>query len=303
MAQLRNLASSAVVRVSATLDFSRTITETERIDPESATVISEERMDEQGTTGGATSTVRNYELTREREQRERGAGEVRYLTVSVILDYRPPETPAVPAEEGAGDTQAAPAEPVPYTAQELAEIEQLVKNAVGFNEQRGDRITVQQARFDASAETAYAAEWEAQRRDERMQLYLRYGLMALALLVGAWLLRTATARVSRLVEAPAPPPKVPPKVPPKAPPAESGEEEPQSDPQNPFRTLAQHRTQEVPGAVIDDFYTSRLSPDARARLNAKRQFYEATQLMVADQPEEAAALIGTWLAEDRSRLN
>ena len=280
----------AIVRVAATLDFSRTVTETERIDPESATIISEERMDEQGTGGGAATSVRNYELSRERQQREQGAGETRFLTISVILDHRP-----LPAPPGGADAEEeTPAEPVPYTEAELNEVEALVKNAVGFNEERGDRITVQQARFDTSEDDAFSAEWDAQRSAERTQLYLRYGLMALALLVAAWLLRTATARVGALAEAPS------------APPSKQAEPEEAPEPKNEaFISLAQRRAKEAEmlEAVVEDFYTSRLSSDARARLNAKRQFYQATQAMVAEQPEEAAALVGTWLAEDRSRLN
>lgn len=285
----------ALVRISANLDFSRTVTETQRIDPESATVISEERMDEQGQAGGAASTVRNYEMTREREQREQGAGEIRRLTVSVILDHRP--APAAPdGEEGEEETVL---EPIPFTDQELTEVETLVKNAVGYSEERGDRITVQQTRFDTSDDDAFAAEWDAQRRDERLRLYLRYGLMALALALGVWLLRAATARVATLAEAPPRPLPEPVAMP-------SGDSAPSPGEAEPVMTIAQRRAEAQaaePDIVVEDFYTSRLSPEARARLNAKRHFYEATQTLVAEEPQEAAGLIGSWLAEDRSRSN
>ena len=54
------------------------------------------------------------------------------------------------------------------------------------------------------------------------------------------------------------------------------------------------------GGVLSDMYTSRLSEEARAQLNARRQFYEATQKRVVDNPDEAASLIGAWIAEDHS---
>ncbi len=281
----------ALVRVAAALDFSRTITETERIDPESQTIISEERIDEQGAAGGAASTVRNYELSREREQRERAAGEVERLTVSVILDHRPP-----PGAEAAGEGEEVPA-PVPYTEAEIAEVTALVTNAVGLNEDRGDRITVQQARFDQTDDSVFLAERAAERADERLRLYLRYGLMALALVVAAGLLRMATSRAVAIAAPPGPAPS--PQLPEPERPAlpESGEGE--------VAALKARQAEKAKSieTVVEDFYTSRLSSDARARLNAKRRFYETTQAMVAEQPEEAAALIGTWLAEDRSRTN
>lgn len=285
----------AIVRVAANIDFSRTVTDVQRIDPESATVLSEERMDEQSQAGGAASTVRNYEMTREREQREQGAGEVRFLTVSVILDHRPLPPPPGGAAEGAED---AAAEPVPYTPAQLAEVEDLVRNAVGFSEGRGDRITVHQTRFDTSGDDAFAAEWEAQRSDERLRLFLRYGLMALALAVGAWLLRAATARVATLAEEQAAPPEpVVIEVPAGGDGQASGDGQAFGEP-----TLDEVEAKAF-DAVLSDMYTSRLSPEARAKLNARRQFYAETQKRVAEHPDEAAVLIGTWLAEDRARRN
>src|SRR5690606_34589052 len=116
---------NAIVRVAATLNFDRTVSEREFIDPESATVISEEELEETnvGGTGSATSAIRNYDLNRTRERLEESVGEVEFLTVSVILNQR------LQADD-AGETVA----PRPYTANEIAEIEALVRNAVGFSE-------------------------------------------------------------------------------------------------------------------------------------------------------------------------
>ncbi|MDT0632360.1 flagellar basal-body MS-ring/collar protein FliF [Rubrivirga sp. S365] len=280
----------AIVRVAANLDFSTTVTDVQRIDPESSTILSEERMDEEGPGGGAASTVRNYEMTREREQREQGAGQIQFLTVSVILDHRPLPPPTGAA--GADVEDAPVSEPVPYTPAQLAEVDDLVRNAVGFSEERGDRITVHQTRFDTSGDDAFAAEWAAQRKDERLRLYLRYGLMALALGVGAWLLRAATARVGALADEPDPdePAALPPVETPQLAAGDGAAGEP-------ALALAEASGGE---AVLSDMYTSRLSDEARAQLNARRQFYEKIQKRVTDNPDEAAALIGTWLVEDRS---
>lgn len=277
----------AIVRVSATVDFSKTVTEAERIDPESATVLSEERV-EADAAGVGGSSVRNFELTRERERSERGAGRIEYLTVSVILDQRT----AAPAAEGAEPTR------VPFTDEELAEISALVRNAVGFNDARGDRIAVHQTQFDTTGQEAEAAEWQAVQRQERTQLYLRYGLMALALLVGAWLLRAATARVVASPETPGPEDEATDALAEGVP---SGDGLAGAD--APALVAGGAPPEEEDALVPEDFYTSRLSPEARRQLGAKRKFYEATQQRIAENPEEAAALIGTWLAEDRVGLN
>lgn len=286
----------AVVRVSADLDFSRTVTETSRIDPESQTVLSEEQMNEQGQENtGATSTVRNYELSREREQREKTAGDIERLTVSVVLDHRP--TP-IPADAAEGDP--AP-DPTPYTDAEIQELEALVRNAVGLQDERGDRITVQQTRFDTTEDAAMAAEWEAQRKDERLRLYLRYGLMALALAIGAWLLRAATSKVATLADpAEAPLPQI--IEVPAGSDAEGTKTAPAGAPTGDGAAGADAPELAFGAGVTaeGDLYMSRLSPEARAQLNARRQFYEMTQKRVSDNPDEAAALISTWLAEDRA---
>ena len=81
---------NAIVRISAALDFSRTVSQRELIDPETATVVSEEKIDEQITPeSGANSSIRNYEMSRTTETHEKAVGSIDYLTVSVILNQHP----------------------------------------------------------------------------------------------------------------------------------------------------------------------------------------------------------------------
>ena len=189
---------NAIVRVAASLDFTRLVSEREVIDPESATVISEERMEEEGDAGAlnANSSVRNYELSRTRERSEKSLGDIADLSVSVILNYKevvvePPDSldeaePEVTFE--------------PYTNAELSEVEALVKNAVGFQEERGDRFAIHQTQFDTSDDTEMAAELRRQRRQEQIRLYIRYGLMVLALILATLLIRSATKRIGTIVQ-------------------------------------------------------------------------------------------------------
>ncbi len=181
----------AVVRVSADLDLSRTETEANRVDPESQTMISEERQEEAGENGtGSQSTVRNYELSRETVRAERQAGEIRTLTVSVLLDEAAPP---------AGDEPSA--EPAPFSQAQLQQIESLVKNAVGFNPERGDRLAVQQLRFNPDGGAGRAADASAQRA-EWIALGVRYGIILLALVLGYRLLRSLVRRLDAPADVP-----------------------------------------------------------------------------------------------------
>ncbi|RMF62041.1 MAG: flagellar M-ring protein FliF, partial [Bacteroidetes bacterium] len=184
---------NAIVRVSATLDFTRSVVEKKEIDPESATVISEERLEEDSEAGNANSSVRNYEMSETRQRSEKTAGEIAYLTVSVILNQRP----APPANAEASEENPSP-ERRSYTAEELSEIEALVKNAVGFRAERGDQFAIHQTVFDTSVDQEVAQELAQFERERQLERYLRYGLMLLAVLLALWLIRSASRRAAEL---------------------------------------------------------------------------------------------------------
>ncbi len=269
---------NAIVRVSATLDFSRGVQERDVIDPESQTVISEEKLDEQAGGDVANSTVRNYELSRTRERIEKSTGDISYLTVSVILNQK--VEPAAVAGE--------PAETRPYTADEVTEIEALVQNAVGFNPDRGDRFALHQTRFDTSADDAAEAQIRQAENRENLQLYLRYGLIALALALVFWLVRSATRRLTLgPVQLKA---------------HQTGPQALGQARVTPDGRLVDHSGNRADSedemVMIDDIYTSRLSTEAKARLKAKHLVFEEIKEHVAQSPTEATDLIRSWLAQD-----
>lgn len=282
---------NAVVRVNATLNFNRSIEERQLIDPESATVIAEERQDQQGGEDVANSSIRNYELSRTTERTERSVGDVQYLTVSVLLNAKRAE-PAEGAAEGAEEAEALP-EPqfVTYPAEELAEIEQLVKNAVGFSTQRGDQFAIHQTRFDTSVDDQLADEIRQQRRNEEMQLYLRYGLMVLALGVAVWLMRSASKRLG------ARPGELEGTLQAEAVDGAPGQ---LGAGQGPAQLGAHPDDDDEDFVLIDDVYTSKLSPEARARLKAKHIMFEEIKRQVLEKPDATADLIRSWLIEDMS---
>jgi flagellar M-ring protein FliF len=185
---------NSIVQVSASLDFSRTISNRELIDPESATVISEEKIDERMSQDAeANSQVRNYELSRTTETHEKGVGTIENLTVAVILNQK--MEPAAPV---ADDTQPVPPVYIPYTSDELVEFENIVKNAIGFSSDRGDQLALHQTHFEPLAVDPLLEEMRAVDKSDRIAMYLRYGLIALALAFAFLLVRKAGKQVTEM---------------------------------------------------------------------------------------------------------
>jgi len=100
-----------------------------------------------GASETASSRTRNFELDRTLTHTRQPVGRVKRVTVAVVVD----NVPNVPAPVAEGE-EAPESEPAPFralSADELGRIEALVKQAVGFNEERGDVVTVVNAPFVA----------------------------------------------------------------------------------------------------------------------------------------------------------
>jgi len=80
-----------------------------------------------------------YEVSRSVAKTLTGPGEIRRLSVAVVLNARP----------APGGDPKAPA--TPRTPEEIEKIRQIVMTAVGFSEPRGDSVTVAEMAFDTSA--------------------------------------------------------------------------------------------------------------------------------------------------------
>lgn len=91
-------------------------------DPENVDPADEEPM--------ATRSLRNFEISRTVRYVQAPVGAVRRLNVAVVLNQR-----TVANAEGEPES-------VPYTAEELERFTELVRKSVGFEEARGDAVTV-----------------------------------------------------------------------------------------------------------------------------------------------------------------
>jgi flagellar M-ring protein FliF len=88
--------------------------------------------------GSSTSNIKkdatiNYELDRAIQRIKSEKGQVRRVSAGVVVNYKQP----------AGvDKDGKPRKPIPYNAKELDQINNLVRDAVGFSERRGDSVSV-----------------------------------------------------------------------------------------------------------------------------------------------------------------
>ena len=97
---------------------------------------------------GRTSSrsTRNYELDRTVRHVRNASGGVMKVSVAVVVNERP----APPAAKDAPANPNAPTS-MPYTQQELERMLQLVQGVVGYDQQRGDHVTVVPAKFEPPA--------------------------------------------------------------------------------------------------------------------------------------------------------
>ena len=137
---------------------------------ESAGVVDGQLSGELGGMQGArsTKTTRNYEVDRAVKHVKRIGGNVERISVAVIINERevtePPPPPAAPAEgedpaaEGATLAAAGPVVTA-FTEAELERFTNLVKGVVGFNEARGDTVTVVAAAFEKPVPVESLVKW------------------------------------------------------------------------------------------------------------------------------------------------
>ena len=143
---------NADVRVSVDLNFDRIDRTVQNFDPDQQVTLSEDRSeivpstDEQG--AASTTTNSTFDVGQSVETLSRGGARIERVSAAVLVNDR-----QVPDEsaDGAFTYEA-------RTAAELAQVESLVRNAVGINEPRGDAISVVSVPFDMSLPDDLASE-------------------------------------------------------------------------------------------------------------------------------------------------
>ena len=132
-------------------------------------------VSEKGVQVTARST-KNYELDRAVRHTKNAMGVITKIGVGVLLNERP--IPAGMKVEKPADG-AAPATSIPYSPEELERLNQLVKGAVGFNESRGDVVTVVATKFEPQIDPNVVP-WYL---DENYQVMVNAAVIALVFLL------------------------------------------------------------------------------------------------------------------------
>lgn len=136
------------VQVAAELNFDRVDRTVTKLNPDDQVVISEQKNIRTGenTNGGSPQKTEdvttNYEFTRTVERVIQDVGNIKRMSVAVMVDGKY-QTPA------SADKNAKP-EYVPLSDDELANLSDIVKSAVGFSAVRGDELKVVNMPFDTT---------------------------------------------------------------------------------------------------------------------------------------------------------
>lgn len=122
---------------------------------------------------GSRSSVRNFEIDRTLTHTRQAPGKIRRVTAAVLID----NVLAAPGKDGKPSERA-------LNAEEISRIESLVQQAIGFDTERGDAVTVVNSPFARLAEETpeKLPFWE----DPRMRDLLRTLLGGLAVLAVIW---------------------------------------------------------------------------------------------------------------------
>ncbi len=123
-----------------------------------------------GSTTTASRSTRNFELDRSVRHVKEATGTVERMSVAVVINERPP---TVGAKNDKGETPEPKANP--YTAEEIERMQSLVRGVVGFKEDRGDVVTVVQARFEPEQVVDLSIPWY---KDDAAMGQIKSGLLA-----------------------------------------------------------------------------------------------------------------------------
>jgi flagellar M-ring protein FliF len=130
----------------------------------------------QGESGSKLSSrsTRNFELDRTVRHVRNATGGIMKVSVAVVVNERPAPPPAkdAPAVPNAPTTQA-------YSPQELEQMLQVVRGVVGYDQQRGDNVSVVPAKF----EPASALETIPWYLEDAVQTGIKGGLLAISFIV------------------------------------------------------------------------------------------------------------------------
>lgn len=294
---------NAILRVNTEHDFERLRRNSNIIDPDSRIVISEERRTETGTdirnqpiqidefTPPAlrsetvnTSTrdqqssvhVRNFEVNTTREEFEKPVGEISRISASLLLNFKQVREVNDEGQEVISFQ--------PYTNQELIEIRNVVRSALGIQLQRGDELEITQLQFrDPLADHVFQTVQHQQTipyNDILRWVIMLVALgLAFALVYGMYRAMNPDAPVFF---------KIRPEV-------EGGSQDQKAFPKT--DSYDSSESEAMKDTSKDDIYRRKLTPEAQRQLEAKSKMFEEIKNFSEFKPEETANLVRSMMVK------
>jgi len=240
-------------------------------------IVSEQKYTETSTNKTDSSDMvvenlgTNYEFSKKYEKFISNTGGIKRLTVAVLVNGN-----YITKENDDGEEIQ---EYFPRSDQELSQIAALVRSAVGYSEERGDIVEVQNMKLvNGNSPLTSNEEYfsDGLPMDFWMNL-INYILIGLGLLFGFFLLKGLLKSSVTQLGLPAP--------------ASAGA---------PALGQANVTGGALPEEEIsEDIYMKKLSPEARAKLKAKDKMTEEVVAFAEESPENATNLVRSWLTQQR----
>jgi flagellar M-ring protein FliF len=182
---------NAVVKVNMDMNFEKIERTTELPDPDNVVVVSEESHIESSNSSDTVSNgsnrrqneniITNYEIGQTREHYVSSIGSIKRLSVAVLLNGKFKTT--------TGEKGVVNREYIPWNSKDLTQITALVKSAIGFNEERGDVVEVQNIQLENAGLDLDREYFVQADRQKMLENLINKGLMLLGIIAGYMVIR------------------------------------------------------------------------------------------------------------------
>ncbi len=263
------------VQVGAELNFDQVSKTIQDIDPDDVTVVSEEIINESthdntdSSLATAENSTTNYEFSKVVENIVTGTGNIKRLTVSVLVNGQFNTT-----TDANGDEVK---EYQPRSQEDLDKLTALVKNAIGYNEQRGDQVVVVNMPFAEQPvyEDSFMDIFKSPELWKQLLTYILVGVglfMAFTLIKGL-MNSEATSKILLPIEIQ------------------------QKALMEKTKTERMQLGEEKESEMDENDFISKLSPEARARMRANDKMTTEVVNFAKDNPDQATSLMRAWLTQ------
>ncbi|PJA52746.1 MAG: flagellar M-ring protein FliF, partial [Candidatus Marinimicrobia bacterium CG_4_9_14_3_um_filter_48_9] len=277
---------NAVVQIAVDLNFEQISRTQELYDPDNVVIIGEERHTASTVDTDSSSqqkknqtnedVITNYELNKTVEHYVADSGTIQKLSVAVLVNG---EYETVKDANGV-DVKTFK----PRSSQQLAQIDALVRSAVGYNADRNDVVTVNSIQFNTRDNTEDLKYFQEVETREMWAGIINKGLLGAGIIVAFFLIRMMLVSTGRSL-------------------TEASEQLPSGGGGSSHRLESgggggqrgNHQPEER--EISEDVFMKKLSPEARAQIKAKDKMTEEVFSLAKEQPEDAARLIRTWLTQ------